>query len=120
MVRLKKLVAALALAACGITVAVAGSEIPKGIWKLDSQKVILGDPPSFSPGVIMTLEDKRGVARSDSPALGHSDRPLPAGVLGHDRIKSDVSSDGRILTWDTSGVDAKTGKAYRYLLVWEK
>lgn len=46
--------------------------------------------------------------------------PVPASVVGRDRMKFTVSADGRVLTQETKGVDEKTGKPYRYVLTWDK
>lgn len=60
------------------------------------------------------------MAMEGSSRVAKFDRPIPTGVVGHDRIKTKVSPDGRTLTWDATGVNGRNGKLYRYILVWEK
>jgi len=85
---------------------------PQGTWKLRSQRTVEGTPPSFSPGLVMSLDSTRKLAKFDAPA--------PASVVGRDRMKFTVSADGRVLTQETRGVDEKPGKPYRYVLTWDK
>jgi len=60
----------------------------------------------------MTLNGAGQVARLNVP--------VPASIVGHDRMKFTVSADGRVLKQETKGVDARTGKPYRYVLTWDK
>ena len=102
----------LALPVFGISLIAAESQIPAGMWRLNSERVIKGDAPSYSRGIVMAMEGSSRVAKFD--------RPIPTGVVGHDRIKTKVSPDGRTLTWDATGVNGRNGEPYRYILVWEK
>jgi hypothetical protein len=60
----------------------------------------------------MSLDSTRKLTRLNAP--------VPASVVGHDRMKFTVSADGRVLTQETKGVDVKTGKPYRYVLTWDQ
>ena len=97
---------------CVGTVFAAESVQPQGTWKLRSQQVISGTAPSFPPGIVMTLDGAGRVSRFD--------QPVPASVIGRDRMRSTVSRDGRVLTQDAKGIDEKSGKPYRYKLTWDK
>ena len=55
-----------------------------------------------------------------SSRLAEFDGLVPSSVIGHDRMRSVVSPDGRTLTQDTTGVEAESGKPYHYVLVWKK
>ena len=99
------------LSLCYGTVA-AGASQPQGTWKLRSQRTVTGTPPSFSPGLIMSLDSTGKLTRLSAP--------VPASIVGHDRMKFTVSADGRVLTQETKGVDDKTGKPYSYVLTWDK
>jgi hypothetical protein len=83
-----------------------------GTWKLSSERFIEGNAPSFPQRVVMKLDDSSRVAKFDkripSSVVGHTDKSLPVSFVGNDRIKTKVSPDGRTLTWDTAGVDAKS------------
>ena len=100
------------LSLCCSTVLAAGTGQPHGTWKLRSQRTVTGTPPSFSPGLVMSLDSTGKLARLNAP--------VPASIVGHDRMKFTVSADGRVLTQETRGVDEKTGKPYRYVLTWDK
>jgi hypothetical protein len=88
-----------------------------GTWKLNSEHVLDGDAPSLSKGAVMRVQ------------LNTSGKPLSMtlekGILVVNRVGVSyygltVSPDGRTLTETKSGVDAKSGKYYRSVLVWEK
>jgi hypothetical protein len=96
---------------CG-TILAAGAGQPEGTWKLRSQRTISGTPPSFSPGLVMSVDSTGKLVRLNAP--------VPASIVGHDRMKFTVSADGRVLTQETKGLDDKTGRPYRYLLTWDK
>jgi hypothetical protein len=103
---------AVTLSLCVSGVFAVGTAQPQGTWKLRSQRVIAGNPPAFRAGLVM---------RWDSAGkLVQLDHPVPASVIGHDRMKFSVSSNGRVLTQETRGADEKTGKAYRYVLTWDR
>ena len=90
----------------------AGLGLPQGTWKLRSQRNVSGEPPSFPPGLVMSLDG------AGKPA--HLNAPVPASIVGRDRMKFTVSADGRVLTQEARGVHEKTGKLYRYVLTWDK
>jgi hypothetical protein len=118
---MRSLAKLLTVAACSLSLMAAGAKVPAGTWRLTSEKVIEGDAPAFSPGLVLKLDDSTAVAKFDESGVrGHTDRPLPTSVIGRDRMKTTVSPDGRTLTWDAAGVDVKSGKPYHYLLVWAK
>ena len=94
------------------TVFAAGTGLPAGTWKLRSQRTVAGNPPSYSPGLVLTFDGSGNLIRVSSSA--------PTAIVGHDRMKFTVSADGRVLTQETRGVDEKTGKPYRYVLTWDK
>lgn len=96
----------------GSVLAAATTSLPEGIWKLRSERIVAGAPPSFSPGLIMSLDRNGRVVRVNAP--------VPPSIVGHDRMKFTVSPDGRVLTQETKGSDQKTGKPYRYVLTWDK
>ena len=100
------------LTLCCSTALAAGAGQPPGTWKLRSQRTVSGTPPSFSSGLVMSLDSTRKLTRLNAP--------VPASVVGRDRMKFTVSADGRVLTQETKGVDAKTGKPYRYVLTWDR
>ena len=99
------------LALCCTTVLAAGPGQPQGTWKLRSQRTVTGTPPSFSPGLVMSLDSTGKLARLNAP--------VPASIVGHDRMKFTVSVDGRVLTQESKGADQK-GKPYRYVLTWDR
>ena len=101
-----------ALSLCLSTVVAADGGQPPGTWKLRSQRTVSGNPPSFSPGLVMTVGATGKLIRLNDA--------VPAGIIGHDRMKFSVSADGRVLTQDTKGLDTKTRKPYRYVLTWDK
>ena len=94
------------------TVLAAATGLPPGTWKLRSQRTVSGTPPSFSPGLVMTVDATGKLIRLNDA--------VPAAIIGQDRMKFSVSPDGRVLTQDTKGLDKKTGKPYRYVLTWDK
>jgi hypothetical protein len=100
------------LSLCYSTVFAAGASQPQGTWKLRSQRTVTGTPPSFSPGLVMSLDATGKLTRLNAP--------VPASIVGHDRMRFTVSADGRVLTQEAKGVDEKTGKPYRYVLTWDK
>lgn len=61
---------------------------PARNWKLTSEKVVEGNPPAFSIGIVQHL-DGSGPSRR-----AHFDRPIPDGVIGHNRMSTALSSDG--------------------------
>jgi hypothetical protein len=91
---------------------VAADHPTTGTWKLVSQKSLEGNAPSFPIGAVMTLNGEGRPAKTD--------RPMPASMVGHDRIREILAQDRRTMTWESSGVDDQSGKAYRYVLLWEK
>ena len=93
------------------TVFGAGTGLPQGTWKLRSQRTIAGNPPSYSPGLVLTYDGSGNLVRLSSSA--------PTAIVGHDRMKFTVSTDGRVLTQESKGVDQK-GKPYRYVLTWDR
>src|SRR5260221_12334818 len=97
-----------ALFVCGSTVAAAGTGlgVRQGTWNLRSQRTGAGNPPSFSPGLVMTSNSSENLTRLSST--------VPTSIIGHDRMKFTVSADGRILTQESKGVDQKE-KPYRYV-----
>jgi hypothetical protein len=101
-----------ALSLCLSTVVAADAGQPQGTWKLRSQRTVSGTPPSFSPGLVMTVDATGKLIRLNEA--------IPAAIIGHDRMKFSVSADGRVLTQDTKGLDKKTRKPYRYVLTWDK
>ncbi len=104
--------AVFAIPVYGISLLAAGSPPPAGTWKLNSEKVMEGEAPSFPRDVVMRTDGSSRPVKFD--------KPLPASVVGQARMKVNVSPDGQTLTLDTTGVDAKSGKPYRYVLLWEK
>ncbi len=101
-----------AVSLCCSTAIAAGAGQPPGTWKLRSQRTVSGAPPSFSPGLVMSVDGTGKLTRLSAP--------VPASIVGHDRMKFTVSADGRVLTQETKGVDQKSGKPYRYVLTWDK
>jgi hypothetical protein len=100
------------IAVCGNAVSAAGDVLPRGTWKLRSQRTIAGTPPKFSPGLVMTFgADNRGARLSG---------PVPPSIVEHDRMRFTVSADGRVLTQEAKGIDDKTHRPYRYVLTWDK
>ncbi len=97
---------------CVGTVFAGESVQPQGTWKLRSQQVISGSAPSFPQGIVMTLDGSGKISRFD--------QPVPASVIGRDRMRFSVSPDGRVLTQEAKGIDEKSGKPYRYRLTWDK
>jgi len=88
-----------------------------GTWKLNSEHVLEGAAPSVSKGAVMRVQ------------LGESGKPLTmtvekgAPVVNHVGVSYyglTISPDGRTLTETKTGVDAKSGKYYHSVLVWEK
>jgi hypothetical protein len=77
-----------------------------------SQRTVTGTPPSFSPGLVMTVDATGKLIRLNDA--------VPAAIIGQDRMKFSVSADGRVLTQETKGLDKKTRKPYRYVLTWDK
>ncbi len=96
----------------GVSLIAVGAPPPAGTWKLSSERVIEGNAPSFPEGLVMRLDG--------SSRLAEFDGLVPSSVIGHDRMRSVVSPDGRTLTQDTTGVEAESGKPYHYVLVWKK
>ena len=87
-----------------------------GTWKLNSEHLSDGSVPSLSKGTVMTIElDKSGKLRmtleKGAPVINHG---------GVSYYGLTVSPDGQTLTETKTGVDAKSGKYYRSVLVWEK
>ena len=101
-----------ALSLCCSTILVAGAGQPQGTWKLRAQRTISGTPPSFSPGLVMSVDSTGKLVRLNAP--------VPASIVGHDRMKFTVSADGRVLTQETKGLDDKTSRPYRYVLTWDR
>jgi hypothetical protein len=89
----------------------AGTSLPQGTWKLRSQRTVAGHPPSFAPGLVLTVDGSGKLIRMSTAA--------PTAVPGHDRMKFTVSTDGRVLTQESKGVDPN-GKPYRYVLTWDR
>ena len=89
----------------------ADTGLPQGTWKLRSQRTVAGNPPSYSPGLVMTFDGSGKLTRMSTSA--------PTAIVGHDRMKFSVSADGRVLTQESKGVDQK-GKPYRYVLTWDR
>ena len=89
-----------------------GTPPPPGTWKLNSEKVMVGNAPSFPEGVVMTLDGASRIAKFDGL--------VPSSAVRHDRMRFVVSPDGHTLTQDTTGLEAESGKPYRYVLVWKK
>jgi hypothetical protein len=101
----------LALCLCCSTVLAAGTGLPPGTWKLRSQRTVAGNPPSYSPGLVMTYDGAGNVTRMSTSA--------PTAIVGRDRMKFTLSAGGRVLTQESKGVDQK-GKPYRYVLTWDR
>ncbi len=100
-----------ALLLCSSLVLAAGTSLPPGTWKLRSQRTVAGNPPSYSPGLVLTYDGSGKLIRMTTS--------VPTSVVGHDRMKFSVSADGRVLTQESKGVDQK-GKPYRYVLTWDR
>jgi hypothetical protein len=93
------------------TVFGAGTGIPQGTWKLRSQRTVAGNPPAYSPGLVMTADGSGNLTRMSTS--------VPTAIVGRDRMKFTASKDGRVLTQESKGVDQK-GKPYRYVLTWDR
>ena len=86
--------------------------LPPGTWKLRSEKIISGKAPLYPENAIMRIDASSKIVQVDKLVAGT--------VLAKDRMRISLSSDGRTMTQDTTGGDAKSGKAYHYVLVWDK
>jgi hypothetical protein len=81
-------------------------------WKFRSEKVLEGNPPAsalnVTPGKIWTVPP----VNTNPP---RNARPAEPGFV----VKFTVSADGRELTWEGQGTDAK-GKMFRFVQIWDK
>src|SRR6185295_10427463 len=96
----------------GVAVVAAAAPLPVGTWTLASQTALEGNAPSFPQGITMRRDNASSVVQFD--------QTMPSTVANHDRMRFTESADGRTLTQETKGIDAKTGKPYRYVLIWRK
>jgi|SRR6266446_10243537 len=88
-----------------------------GTWKLNSEHVLEGAAPSLSKAAVMRVQ----LNASGKPVTMTLEKGAP--VVNHAGVSYyglTISPDGRTLTETKTGVDAKSGKYYHSVLVWEK
>jgi hypothetical protein len=78
-------------------------------WKLRSEKILEGNAPSVPIGKMWTIR----------PLVVNPPKERTQPWVPADVAKFSVSPDGRVLTNEAQGTDAK-GKMYRYILTWDR